>query len=54
MCNKPLVGDLQRFFTIHNRKYVGGAYGKTNEYEMMKELHDNGPIVVSFEPDQGF
>jgi len=48
------MGDLQRFFKVTQRKYVGGSYGRSNEYEMMKELKENGPIVVSFEPDEGF
>jgi cathepsin C len=33
---------------------VGGAYGKTNEFLMMEEIYNNGPIVVSFEPDFEF
>lgn len=51
---RKLNGELKRYFVISDRKYVGGAYGKTNEYEMMKELNDHGPVVVSFEPDEGF
>ena len=31
-------------------QYLGGAYGKSSEKKMMKEIHENGPIVVSFEP----
>lgn len=45
---------MKRIFKLSDRKYVGGAYGRTNDFEMMKELEDNGPIVVSFEPDEGF
>ena len=26
----------------------------SNEYDMMKDINENGPIVVSFEPDEGF
>ena len=26
----------------------------SNEYDMMKEIKENGPIVVSFEPDDAF
>jgi len=26
----------------------------SNEFDMMKEIDQNGPIVVSFEPDEGF
>jgi cathepsin C len=39
---------------ITNYRYVGGSYGKSNEFYMMEELYNNGPIVVSFEPDEGF
>ena len=29
--------------------YVGkGFYGSTNERDMMKEIHKNGPIVIAF------
>jgi len=33
---------------------VGGFYGYSNEFDMMMEIKDNGPIVVSFAPDEGF
>ena len=26
----------------------------SNEFDMMDEIAKNGPIVVSFEPDEGF
>ncbi len=35
-------------------KYVGGSYGQCSEKKMMEELYNNGPIVVSFEPDYNF
>ena len=35
-------------------RYIGGAYGKCNEKLMMEEIHKNGPIVVSFEPEMDF
>jgi hypothetical protein len=52
--------NLKRFYRAHERKYlfikryVGGAYGMSNEFDMMDEIAKNGPIVVSFEPDEGF
>jgi len=46
--------DLKRFFRAYDRKYVGGAYGMSNEFDMMHEIFTNGPVVVSFEPDEGF
>ena len=39
---------------VENYYYVGGAYGLTNEENLMRELIKNGPIVVSFEPDYSF
>jgi cathepsin C len=40
--------DKPRYY-IKNYRYVGGYYGACNEYQMMKEIHENGPIMVAFE-----
>lgn len=53
-CFEPLKGELKRIFKVKNRQYVGGAYGKSSEYHIMKEVEKNGPITVSFEPDMAF
>ena len=45
---------LARVYKVKEYKYVGGSYGKCNEYEIMKEVMKNGPIVVSFSPDYLF
>jgi len=45
---------LQKRHRASNYHYVGGFYGAGSEATMMKELHDNGPIVVSFEPTDDF
>jgi cathepsin C len=34
--------------------FLGGSYGKCNEYHIMKELYERGPVVISFEPDYTF
>ncbi|MCQ2817600.1 MAG: hypothetical protein MJ252_10080 [archaeon] len=34
--------------------YVGGAYMKSNEENIMKDLYLNGPLAISFEPDSTF
>jgi cathepsin C len=34
--------------------YVGGAYGLTNEQNLMEDVYKNGPVVVSFEPEYSF
>ena len=38
-------------FTVTDYFYVGGSYGKTEAKNLKMELYKNGPIVVSFEPD---
>ena len=35
-------------------RFVGGAYGKSNERDMMIEIMNNGPIAASFEPPAEF
>jgi len=34
--------------------YVGGWYGNSTVFEIMDELYNNGPLVVSFEPSDEF
>jgi cathepsin C len=34
--------------------YVGGAYGLTNELNLMQDVYKNGPVVISFEPEYSF
>ena len=34
--------------------YVGGAYGKSNEKNIMRDLYLNGPLTISFEPEENF
>jgi len=37
---------LNAYIRVKGFGYVGGYYGGTTTAEMMKEIHDNGPIVV--------
>lgn len=37
-------------FSVSDYYYVGGAYGRTNEQNMIEELYRRGPFVVSLEP----
>lgn len=39
---------------IDFNRFVGGAYGKATQRQMMIELMNNGPIVASFEPSSEF
>lgn len=41
-------------FSVKDFYYVGGSYGKTSEKSIMREVQNNGPIVISLEPDYGF
>jgi cathepsin C len=44
------VSQLSEVYRTENHRFLGGAYGKSNERVMMEEIMKNGPIVVSFEP----
>eukprot|EP00392_Amoebophrya_sp_AT5.2_P009927 g9958.t1 len=39
---------------VTNYHYVGGYYGGNNLRDMMRELMEKGPLVVSFEPSEDF
>eukprot|EP01017_Pseudomicrothorax_dubius_P006970 TRINITY_DN120_c0_g1_i1.p1 TRINITY_DN120_c0_g1~~TRINITY_DN120_c0_g1_i1.p1 ORF type:complete len:539 (+),score=148.03 TRINITY_DN120_c0_g1_i1:139-1755(+) len=46
--------NLPKIYKVKNYRFIGGAYGKANERDMMLEIKKNGPIVVSFEPGYDF
>ena len=39
---------------ISDYGYVGGRYGSGNTSNIMREIMNNGPLVLSFEPDYFF
>jgi len=41
-------------YRVGNHRYVGGFYGNSSTATMMEEVHRNGPVVVSFEPNDDF
>lgn len=41
-------------YKVSNYRFIGGAYGKSNEENIMEELMKNGPIVMNFEPSFDF
>jgi len=41
-------------YRAHNHRYIGGYYGGSDEQDIMEELANNGPLVVSFEPKDDF
>jgi len=47
-CDLDTVKERHR---ADNYRYVGGYYGGANEEDMLWELYHNGPLVVSFEPE---
>lgn len=36
-------------YSVYDYNFVGGAYGSSNAKNIMKEILENGPVVVSFE-----
>lgn len=55
-CQKKCKSELTqaRTYKVRDYKYIGGSYGKCSEQNLMNELMENGPVVVSFEPDYHF
>ncbi len=57
-CHQTTCQNIKEFanhkFTVKDYYYVGGSYGKTNAKNLKMELYINGPIAVSFEPDDFF
>jgi len=44
------LNDMGTHFRADKHRYVGGFYGGANEADMMREVVEKGPLVVSFEP----
>lgn len=51
-CKDANLEKLQ--LSVKNYHYIGGSYGKCSEEAILNEVYQNGPIVVSFEPDYSF
>ncbi len=45
---------MKNVVKIKDYGYVGGRYGAGNTSNIMREIMDNGPVVLSFEPDYFF
>lgn len=39
-----------KIYKVSDYRFIGGQYGHSNERNIMLELMQNGPMVVSFEP----
>jgi len=48
-CNKQAKAKVR----AKDYGYVGGYYGACNHKKMLREIYDNGPIVVGFDTDAG-
>lgn len=47
------MNSLEKVYKVKNYKFIGGAYGKSNERAIMEEMKENGPVILSFEPGYG-
>lgn len=46
--------DICKYRVKANKyNYIGGCYGCCNEKDMMKEIYENGPIVIGFQVNMG-
>mmetsp|Transcript_28513 Transcript_28513/g.25386 ORF Transcript_28513/g.25386 Transcript_28513/m.25386 type:complete len:167 (-) Transcript_28513:260-760(-) len=53
-CSTCDTTTLPELYKVKDYSFVGGTYGKSNEKNIMEEIHKNGPVVVSFEPGYDF
>jgi cathepsin C len=53
-CDKDIASRIETAYGVKDYRYVGGAYGLTNEVEIMNEIYNNGPVVINFEPTFDF
>jgi hypothetical protein len=48
------LDSIKNAVKIKDYGYIEGRYGLSNHYNIMKELKNNGPLVLSFSPDEAF
>lgn len=51
---KECENNKQSILYVKDYYYIGDFYGNTNEKEIIKDLRENGPLIISFEPDYAF
>jgi cathepsin C len=49
-CDSKKTTMMTKLYSVKNYRYVGGAYGRVSEKEIMMEIKKNGPVVMSLEP----
>ena len=52
ICKEKQLRNLN--LGVSDYYYVGGAYGKASEKNIMRDLYMNGPLTISFEPEENF
>ena len=48
------IEEAHTLYGVRDYKFIGGAYGKSTEKNIMEEIHKNGPVVMNFEPQFDF
>ena len=48
------MDKFKRIVKIKDYGYIENRYGNSNHYNIMMDLHENGPLVLSFQPDDLF
>lgn len=48
------IDSIKQVVKVSDYGYVGGRYGNSNHFNIMKEIRENGPVVLSFSPDDTF
>jgi cathepsin C len=53
-CSTCDPASLKKTYKVADYRFIGGAYGKSNEKLIMTEIMKNGPVVLNFEPAMDF
>ena len=53
-CKSNELNEINNRLSVSDYYYIGGAYGKANETNIMNDLYINGPLVISLEPEPSF
>jgi cathepsin C len=53
-CQNVNLDNAEQLYQIKNYRYIGGAYGLSNEQDIMEEIYNNGPVILNFEPEYDF
>lgn len=48
------MDEFDKIIKVKEYGYTGGRYGMSNHLNIMKEIKEEGPVVLSFSPDDTF